>query len=126
MSAVAVSESNDLLACLDPWVRVVVVLPLVAPVEPLMPFFCDLCGHEFGVKPRQARAINAGTRKCRCSFCRTDDGAPREFKVTSAERQFWLQRFSLEEIVGIAELCWGPVRDWDESWKAEFVFETAL
>lgn len=128
MSAVAVSVSADLWEVLDPWVKEKPARPPLRAVEPLVPFFCSSCGHEYGVHARQARALRAGTREPLCSFCRRPGDGPfrRQFRVTEADRQFWLERFTAEEILDIAVKCWGPVGEWTDDWKSEFVFEAAL
>lgn len=128
LEPLAVSEpfriEGDLWAAVDPWVRERRGERHLRLVEPLEPFFCEDCGHVFSVRPRQARAIRAGTRKQRCSFCREPrEGGARNFRVTALERQYWLDRFSVEEIVEIAEFCWGPRSTWTEEWRDEFVFE---
>lgn len=117
MSAIEV----DLLECVEPWV--VRRRPVLKVVEPLEPFFCDVCGNEFGVKPRQARAIRAGTRKQTCTFCVGTGGGKRLIPVKGIHRQFWLERFSMQEILEIAEAAWGPVADWTPEWREGFVFE---
>lgn len=126
--SVAVSDPNDPWDVLDPWVTEKPKKPRLRAVEPLVPFFCSSCGHEYGVHSRQARALKAGTREPLCSFCRTPGDGPyrRQFKVTEADRQFWLDRFTIMEIRIIAETCWGPVDEWTDGWKDEFVFEAAL
>lgn len=37
-------------------------------------------------------------------------------------RSWWLDRFSIRDIVEMAECAWGPREFWDETWRDGYVF----
>ncbi len=86
--------------------------------EPWTLVSCEECGRTFHLKPRAVRALIAGDRSARCDRCIF--GLP--LVVTDEERRFWLERFTVGELVEIATACWGSPAAWDDSWRAGFTF----
>lgn len=79
---------------------------------------CEGCGRTFNIRPRAARRLRQDKRSAQCQFC--VQGIVLE--VTDEHRAFWLERFSREEIVEIAEASWGLRRRWGSEWRRGFVF----
>lgn len=69
---------------------------------------CQFCGSPYGVSPRTFRGMRQERRLPTCRTCRT----PRVVFVTDAHRHFWLDRFTIREIVEMAEEMWGPRDKW--------------
>lgn len=62
---------------------------------------CALCGISYDASARTFRDIQAGRVEARCVLHRKRN--PRRATVTAAARRFWLERFTIAEIVEIAE-----------------------
>lgn len=81
--------------------------------------FCEDCGRPFHLTARQGRALRAEKRSARCKPCRRIE---RKLTVTEADYEFWLTRFTDDEICEIADASWGDPQTWDPGWRREFVF----
>lgn len=81
--------------------------------------FCEDCGRPFHLTARQGRAIRAEKRSARCRACRR---VTRTTEVRDEHYAYWLERFSLAEIVEMAEWSWGDVDTWTSSWRDGIVF----
>lgn len=69
---------------------------------------CALCGISYDASARTYRDIQAGRVEARCVLHRKRK--PRAATVTAASRRFWLDRFTIDEIVEIAAeiVSWLP------------------
>ena len=85
-------------------------------VEIPVTLLCNDCDFEFEVSARWARKIRRGECKQICPSCRRGGAAPR-LEVTDADRAYWLERFTLEEIRELALGIWTP----DEAGTAQLL-----
>ncbi len=83
---------------------------------------CEDCGRPFHLSGRQGRSLRAEERSARCLPCRRVNGA----RVTQEHYDFWLDRFTLEEIAVMAEASWGPTASWPADWRAGFRFDPVM
>ncbi len=69
---------------------------------------CALCGLSYDASARTARDISAGRVEARCVLHRKRK--PREATVTAAARRWWLDRYTIDEIVeiGAGIVSWLP------------------
>ena len=91
---------------------------------------CGVCGRVFSAKARVSRDIAAGRRDALCDAHREQQRVCPDEPIEQtvewvpwAHRHFWLQRFSLGEIVEMAEMIWGPRHTWEPDWAVWFEFE---
>lgn len=82
--------------------------------------FCEDCGRPFHLTARQGRAIRAEQRSARCRLCRR---VTKVVSVRSEHYEFWLSRFTLGEIVEMAEWSWGDIDTWSDDWRTDIVFD---
>ena len=100
--------------------------------EPQVRLVCagENCGHAFMASARQARRVATGEAKARCSSCRwaemrkplaelkTPQLRKARLPVTDNDRLWWLDRFTLAELVDIVSGIYGDdvpperVRKW--------------
>lgn len=79
---------------------------------------CHSCGATYGISPRTFRGMTLDNKRRHdegqqprlptCRTCRT----PRVIVVTDSGMQWWLRRFTISEIVDMAEDMWGPRDKW--------------
>lgn len=81
---------------------------------------CEDCGRPFHLTARQGRAIRAEKRSARCRSCRR---VVKQVVVSSEHYEFWLSRFTMSELVEIAEWAWGDVDTWKPGWRDGIVFD---
>ena len=79
---------------------------------------CHACGAVYGVSPRTFRGMTLDNKrrhadglKPRLPTCRTCR-SPRVIVVTDSAMMWWLRRYTISEIVDIAEEMWGPREKW--------------
>lgn len=83
---------------------------------------CESCGRPFSLSARQGRAIRQEKRSANCKMCRT---VHRRIVVEPQDYVFWLERFSLAEIVDMAEDSWGHPDSWTDDWRRDIEFAPA-
>lgn len=66
------------------------------------------CNQKYEVAARTLRDMRVKGRLPVCPYCR--DGIP--IAATEADRCFWIDRFTIWEIVVMAEALWGTREDW--------------
>jgi len=71
---------------------------------------CQICGTPYGISPRTLRGMAQAKRLPICRTCRR----PRLVspKATMDHRKFWLDNYTIREIVDMAEEMWGPRDNW--------------
>lgn len=69
---------------------------------------CSSCGCVYGISPRTARGMKQAIRLPICHLCRVG----RPIEVTDEMRDWWLARYSLADVVRIAEEMFGPRERW--------------
>lgn len=69
---------------------------------------CRDCGLPFYISPRTLRDQRVKERLPQCSFCRF----PADIEPSDEGRKFWLDHFTIWEIVVMAEGFWGPRHLW--------------
>ena len=75
---------------------------------------CSSCHGPYAVSPRTIRDMRVKNRLPVCPHCRC--GTP--INVSPDDLVFWLDRFTIQEIVVLAEEIWGPRHKWGprETW----------
>ena len=73
---------------------------------------CSDCGGLYEASPRTLREMRQQERLPRCAQCRR----PFEHMVTNVEKLFWLERFTMAQMVEMAEAIWGDRHRWPE-WR---------
>jgi len=68
---------------------------------------CRDCGDEFELSARRARDHRNADTTPRCRRCRYGAKPP---KVTQAMRDYWLERFTVDEIRELAGAMWPDFR----------------
>ena len=71
---------------------------------------CSSCGDLYGVAPRTFRDMRLRQRLPLCHFCRS----PRVVAPTESQRAWWLERFTIAEIIEMAEAFYGPRELWQD------------
>jgi DNA-directed RNA polymerase subunit RPC12/RpoP len=79
----------------------------VAAAEASRKVSCATCGDTFQLSARNIRAARQAGRPIRCRRCR---GHSTTRRVREADRRFWLERFTLDEIQELAQAIWGQDR----------------
>lgn len=85
---------------------------------------CQDCGAPFYTSPRTLRDQRVKGRLPRCPFCRF----PSQVEASVADRRFWIDSFTIAEIVWMAECFWGDRDTWPpraEWWQLEPIFPVA-
>lgn len=72
--------------------------------------YCSTCPATFFVSARQVRAIKNGERTSRCPDCIRHDRV--RVKATGAHHRYWTSRYTVDQIVALAEGMWGPRETW--------------
>lgn len=70
-------------------------------VELPVALVCETCEFEFEISARYARDIRKGKRPCVCRSCRLGGVSLTRDEPSDADKAYWLERFSLPEIVEI-------------------------
>lgn len=64
---------------------------------------CEGCGAAFELSARNVRANRQAGKPLRCRRCR---GTSETRTATEADKRWWLERFTLDEIRQLAEAIW--------------------
>lgn len=69
---------------------------------------CVTCRGQYSLRPRTLRDLIKSGRDPVCSFCRMGV----RVKITRWHLRYWLNRYSLAELLEIAETAYGPIETW--------------